>query len=67
MKTTILLAMVLLLGVPIASHAQSNWTTGTTADRGKAAFGYWRGGSHRGSLYDYAPGYYGHRYWRYRR
>jgi hypothetical protein len=66
MKMTILLIMILLLGIPAASQAQSNWTTGTSADRVKAAHGYWRGGSHRGAIYDYAPGYYGYHHWRYR-
>ncbi len=59
MKMTILLMTAALLSLSTAAQAQSDFTTGTRADRGNGA--YWRGGAHSGGhgsgLYAYAPGH----------
>jgi len=61
MKMTILLITVAFLGLSTVAQAQSDFTTGTRADRGHGA--YWRGGSHGvhgHGLYAYAPGRHAH-------
>jgi hypothetical protein len=75
MKMTILLISAVLLGLSTAAQAQSDFTTGTRADRGNGA--YWRGGAHSGGvyrhgsvgrgLYGYAPGHHAHPHKKYSR
>jgi hypothetical protein len=49
MKITTLLIMAAFLGLSTAAQAQSDFTTGTRADRGNGA--YWRGGAHSTGIY----------------
>ena len=53
MKMTVLLITAAFLGLSTAAQAQSNFTTGTRADRGNAA--YWRGGAHSAGVYRHGP------------